>query len=188
MQTIIAGRFEQQSDSDHAVRELMRVGFGSEHISTFYLNPPGRHDTYPIGGDEESDEGARHAPEGLAAGTAAGGVIGALVGAATLPVTGPVGPVAGAFVGAHIGNITGSLGAMKDDGETNDGPPVRHWGMMVAVAVSGDDEATRAVDLLRSLGAIDIERARGTIENGDWTDFNPVSPPHFTGPGSPNPR
>lgn len=188
MQTIIAGRFEQQADSDHAVRELMRAGFVSDHISTFYLNPPGRHDTYPIGGDEASDEAARHAPEGLIAGSVTGGAIGAAVGAATLPVTGPVGPAVGAFVGAHIGNMAGSLGAMEDDGEAAV-PHVRHWGMMVAVAVHNDDEAARAVDLLRSLGANDMERASGTIENGDWTDFNPVSTPQFIGPtSSPPPR
>lgn len=180
MQTIIAGQFEQQSDSDHAVRELVRAGFKSGHISTFYLNPPGRHDLYRLGGDENSDEGARDAPAGLAAGTLAGGALGAAIGAATLPVTGPLGAVAGAFVGAHIGNITGSLGAMQDDGAGNPEPRLRHWGMMVAVGVDTDDEAGHAVDLLRSLGAADIERAEGTIEDGDWTDFDPISTPHFT--------
>ena len=186
MQTIIAGRFEQQADSEHAVRELTRAGFMSDYISMFYLNPPGRHDTYPIGGDEASDEGARHAPEGLITGSVTGGAIGAAVGAATLPVTGPVGPAVGALVGAHIGNMTGSLGAMEDDGKVA-GPHVRHWGMMVAVAVRNDDEADRAADLLRSLGASDMERASGTIENGDWTDFSPVSTPHFIEPANANP-
>ena len=180
MQTIIAGRFEQQSESEHAVRELAHAGFAAEHISSFYLNPPGRHDAFPIGGDQNSSEGARDAPAGLAAGTTAGGAIGAAVGAATLPVTGPLGPVAGAMVGAHIGNVAGSLGAMKDDGD-EPGPPVRQWGMMVAVAVENDDQASAAVSLLRSLGAADIERARGTIENGDWQDFDPVSRSNLTG-------
>ena len=51
MQTIIAGRFEQQDDSARAVEELAQAGFAREHISSFYLNPPGPHDTFPIGGD-----------------------------------------------------------------------------------------------------------------------------------------
>jgi hypothetical protein len=189
MQTIIAGRFEQQSDSDHAVRELIRAGYESRHISSFYLNPPGRHDIYPIGGDENSDSGAKQAPAGLAAGTVAGGTIGAAIGAATLPVTGPLGAIAGAFVGAHIGNITGSLNAMEDDGASNTPTPRgRHWGMMVAVGVDNDDAESSAIDLLRSLGATDIERAEGTIENGDWSDFDPISTPHFTEQGGAHPR
>ena len=186
MQTIIAGRFEQQSDSEQAVRELTRSGFAQEHISSFYLNPPGRHDTFPIGGDVNESEGAEQAPKGIAAGSAAGGAVGAAIGATTLPVTGPLGAVAGAFVGAHIGNVAGSLGAMKDDGDQSEAPPVRHWGMMVAVAVDDDEQASTAVNVLRTLGAADVERARGTIENGDWLDFNPVSTPRYTGqPGQP---
>lgn len=179
MHTIIAGRFEQQDESEHAVRELMQAGFAHEHVSSFYLNPPGRHDTYPIGGDEDRSEGAEDSPKGLAAGTGAGAAVGAAVGAATLPVTGPLGAVAGAMVGAHIGNVAAGLGAMKDDTEQGEDPPMRHWGMMVAVAVESDEQAERAVRLLSSMGAQDIERASGTIENGDWADFNPISTPHF---------
>ncbi|MDB5798828.1 MAG: hypothetical protein JWP36_2730 [Paucimonas sp.] len=177
MQTIIAGRFDEQAESERAVRELARAGFSSNHISTFYVNPPGQHDTFPVGGDRDESQGAHESTTGLAAGTTAGGAIGAAIGAATIPVTGPLGPITGAFVGAHIGNMAGSLGAMKDSDETNE-PRPRLAGMMVAVGVNDDQQAARAEELLRDLGAADVEQAQGTIENGDWIDFNPVSIPH----------
>ena len=113
--------------------------------------------------------------------------MGAAVGAATPPVTCPLGAVVGAFVGAHIGNAAAGMGAMEDDTEHGEDPPERHWGMMVAVAVEDEDQASRAEQTLRSLGAADIERACGTIENGDWQDFNPVSTPHFVEGGSRQP-
>lgn len=179
MQTIIAGRFEQQEDSARAVAQLAQAGFAPEHISSFYLNPPGRHDTFPIGGDVAEAEGARDAGAGIAAGAVTGGAVGAAVGAVTAPVTGPLGAVIGGFVGAHIGNTAGAMSAMHDDTEHGEDPPMRHWGMMVAVGVESEEQADHAQQLLQSLGAMDIERAVGTIEGGDWQDFNPVSTPHY---------
>jgi hypothetical protein len=71
------------------------------------------------------------------------------------------------------------MNAMHDDGEEGNNPPERHWGMMVAVGVENEEEADQAQHLLQSLGAVDIERAAGTIEDGDWQDFNPISTPHY---------
>lgn len=179
MQTIIAGRFEQQDSSSHAVEELARAGFPREHISSFYLNPPGRHDTFPIGGDVAESKGAEDAGAGIAGGAVAGGALGAAVGAVTTPVTGPLGAVLGGLVGAHIGNTAGAMGAMHDDTDQGEDPPKRRWGMMVAVGVEDEEQVEQAEQILRDLGADDIERAVGNIENGDWQDFNPISSPHF---------
>ncbi len=179
MQTIIAGRFEQQEACAHALEELVRAGFAREHISSFYLNPPGRHDTFPIGGDEAESEGAKGAGSGMAAGAVTGGTVGAAVGAITAPFTGPLGAVLGGMVGAHIGNTAGAMNAMRDDTDRGEDPPARHSGMILAVGVEDEQQEEQAQTLLRSLGAGDIERASGTIEDGDWQDFNPVSAPHF---------
>jgi hypothetical protein len=70
---------------------------------------------------------------------------------------------------------------MKDPGEREEGgrAPVenRPAGMLVAVAFDDPGLESRAVDLLRDLGAHHIERARGNIVDGDWADFDPASPP-----------
>jgi hypothetical protein len=180
--TIIAGRFEQQATTQEAVDELARAGFAPERIASFYVNPRGQHDAHPLGGDHEKSPGAKETGTGAALGAAAGGAIGV----AAAPVLGPVGVVTGGLVGAHIGGLVGGVSKMKEHGETGDNEeetenalPERRSGMMVAVAVEDHDQEARAADLLRALGAADIERAQGTIADGDWTDFNPVEPPEL---------
>ncbi|MEC4720683.1 glycine zipper domain-containing protein [Noviherbaspirillum sp. CPCC 100848] len=183
MTTIIAGRFQEQSEATYAVEELLRAGFDREQLCYFFCNPAGQHGAYPIGGDENISPGAKQSGKGVAAGAATG----AVVGAAATPVLGPVGAVTGSLVGAHIGGLVGSMSSMKDQDEMHEegsaprNPvPVRQSGMMVAVAVPQDDEYhDRAVNVLRSLGAMDIEQAQGTMENGDWVDFDPVSLPQL---------
>jgi hypothetical protein len=179
MTTIIAGRFEQQEQVQQVIEEMVRKGFSPERISSFYVTPPGQHNRHPIGGDKDKDKGAEETPAGAAAGMAGGGTIGAAVGAATSPVTGPLGAVTGALVGAHIGSLVGSLSKTDDDGQAveRNEVPVRQAGMMVAVSVPEPANEDQAIKVLRALGAEDIERTEGIIIDGDWKDFDPVSPP-----------
>jgi hypothetical protein len=53
----------------------------------------------------------------------------------------------------------------------------RKPGMLVAVAADLPGDEERALEVLHRLGSDHIERAHGTIENGDWTDFDPLSLP-----------
>ena len=181
MSTIVAGHFLLQDQVEHARQELMRAGFAEDQISAFYLNQPGQHDMTAIGGDRIESPGAHETPEGVLQGAATGGAVGAAVGAATSVVTGPVGPIVGGLVGAHVGSLY-SLSKMKDRGEGEEGGAANRFeprkaGMLVAVAVEQPDAEARALDVLRGLGSDHIEKAKGTIENGDWTDFDPLSLP-----------
>jgi hypothetical protein len=110
----------------------------------------------------------------------AGGAVGVVAGAVTSPVTGPLGPIVGGLLGAHVGSLF-SFSKMKDAGEKEEGgrAPVenRHAGMLIAVAFDDAGLEARAVDVLRGLGATQIERARGNIVDGDWADFDPGSAP-----------
>lgn len=180
MSIIIAGRFQLQDDVDRARSALVDAGFEPDRISGFYLSQPGQHDMTPIGGDHLESPGAKDAPEGVVKGVATGGAVGLAVGAATSPVTGPLGPIVGGLVGGHIGSLF-SFSKMKDRGEPEEGGenavPPRTAGMLVAVAVTDPALETKAVDLLRQLGAHHIERAHGNIVGGDWADFDPSSRP-----------
>jgi hypothetical protein len=181
MSTIIAGHFQLQDEVDRARRELASAGFAADRISGFYVNQPGQHDMSPIGGDHlQESPGAKETPEGLVEGAATGGVVGAAIGAVTAPVTGPVGPVVGGLVGAHVGSLF-SFAKMKDAGEHEEGgenrAEPRKAGMLAAVALADPADEGRAVAVLRQLGAHHIERAEGTVENGDWVDFDPLSRP-----------
>lgn len=180
MTTIIAGRFELQTDAQVAADALVRAGFPADRISVFYVNPAGQHDQTPIGGDRDQSPGAEGTGKGDAAGIAAGGAVGAAVGAITAPLTGPIGAITGAFVGGHVGQLVGAMSATKDDGSGagENRIPVRQAGMLVAVEAGGGAQ-DRAADALRSAGAADLEIGEGTIVAGDWQDFDPVAPPRF---------
>ncbi|MEO7494533.1 MAG: hypothetical protein ABIT83_16140 [Massilia sp.] len=182
MSTIVAGHFQLQDEVELARRELMNAGFPEQHISSFFLNQPGQHDMTPIGGDHLHSAGAKETPTGVVEGSATGGAIGLAVGAATSVVTGPAGPVVGALLGAHVGSLY-SLSKMKEAGESEEGGDGENYseprkaGMLVAVALDDPAEEGRALEVLRDLGAHHLERAQGTIVDGDWTDFDPLSMP-----------
>jgi hypothetical protein len=182
MSTIVAGHFQLQDQIEQARSELMRAGFAEDRISSFFLNQPGQHDMTPIGGDRVQSPGAEESPEGVVAGAATGGAVGAAIGLATSVVTGPVGPIVGGLVGAHVGSLY-SLSTMKEAGEREEGGhgenrfAPRKPGMLVAVAADAPGDEEKALEVLHRLGSDHIERAQGTIENGDWTDFDPLSLP-----------
>ncbi|WP_332877578.1 hypothetical protein [Massilia sp. S19_KUP03_FR1] len=183
MSTIIAGHFQLQDEIEQARRALVDAGFTPDRISAFYLTEAGQHNESPIGGDHITSPGAKETPEGLAQGAVAGGAVGLAVGAATAPVTGPVGAIVGGLVGAHVGSLF-SFSKMKDRGEHETGDvgaenmrEPRQAGMLIAVAFDDRTGEARAVDILRGLGAHQIERANGNIVAGDWADFDPTSMP-----------
>jgi hypothetical protein len=175
MATIIAGRFAQQDQVEQAAAQLVQAGFNEDLLSSFFVTPPGQHDRYEMGGDHAISTGAEHSPHGTAVGAATGGTIGAVAGIAASPVLGPVGVAAGALVGAHVGSLVGSLSNM-DEAE-QEPERVRHAGMLLAVATVNEDEQSRAIELLRACGAVDIERSEGSIVDGDWVDFDPLLAP-----------
>ncbi|MET3131543.1 hypothetical protein AAKU55_001805 [Oxalobacteraceae bacterium GrIS 1.11] len=182
MSSILAGHFQLQDDIDQARAALIAAGFPAPRISAFYVNQPGQHDLYAYGGDREDSPGARETPAGVGKGVAVGGVVGAALGAASALVAGPAGPVLGALVGAHVGSLY-SLHSMKeaDQPEVDAAPcaPQRKPGMMIAVALGEVADRERALTVLRRLGAGQIEQAEGTIEGGDWLDFDPLGAPRL---------
>jgi hypothetical protein len=55
METIVAGRFETFEQAEAAVRDLTMEGFRREDASAFFVNPPGQHAQFPIGGDQYAE-------------------------------------------------------------------------------------------------------------------------------------
>lgn len=179
MTTIIAGRFDEQSDVEAAVTALRSAGFPTDHISTFYLAPAGQHARYTLGGDHDTSVGAEESAQGAAAGTTTGGLVGAALGAVTTPLTGPLGAITGGLVGAHVGNLVGALGKMKDDDDPEHAPAIRHAGLMVAVSTPNLPCEQRAIAVLSEHGAQQLESSSGHIVRGDWQDFDPAAPPQL---------
>jgi hypothetical protein len=179
---IIAGRFDTFDDANAAKARLVEHGFAEDAISVFFNNPPGRHDVTEIGGDEHADPEAKKAAGGAVAGAAAG----AGLGLAAL-ATGPFGVAALAATGAYVGALAGAVNA-TDEAHHQD-PLRRPSGVMLAALADGREDETIVV--LREFGADHIERAHGTLTNGDWSDFDPVAVPQLVdaqAPGLRNPE
>jgi hypothetical protein len=193
MTPIIAGRFEQQTQAEQAVTTLRREGFAEDDIAMFYVNPPGQHGTFPLGGDREVSPGATHAHAGAIKGAAVGAAVGLGVGFAVAPLVGPAAPVVGAGAGAYAGSLAGALGETEENPARNEVEPqaestaprpvaeivkpVRAAGMMVAVRAPEFARRVAAVNGLRAAGARDIERADGTWQDGQWVDFDSLKTP-----------
>src|SRR5688572_20082979 len=186
MTTIISGNFQQQDQAQQALAELQRAGFAIDQTTTFFVNAPGQHDRFPVGGDEDESPGTEDAKGGTAAGAAVGGAVGVAVGLATAPLLGPGAAVAGAGIGAYAGSLYGALGKLDDEKADKDAapkpaattePPPRKSGVLVAVAAPTPDRQDAAIRVLRAQGAVDIEKAEGTLVAGEWIDFDPLRPP-----------
>jgi hypothetical protein len=197
MTPIIAGRFDQEGQADQAAEALRQRGFAAEDVTVFYLNPPGQHATFPVGGDRDKSHGATAAHSGALKGAAIGGAVGLGVGAAVTPLVGPVGALAGASAGAYVGSLAGALGDMgetdsaaKDAGEPPPNDPVdsvpmeRPAGFIVAARAPEYGRRVIAANVLQSAGAKDVERADGTWQLGKWVDFDPLQAPKLVDPPS----
>lgn len=185
MTLIIAGRFETFEAANGAAQRLMREGVSEDAMHVFYVNPPGAHDNYPVGGDVGSDPGTRGAPR-KAVGVATlmgavGAVVGGLVISAFAETIIPI--IAGAGVGAYIGSLAGAVSGMDRRRDSVQQPHTnrvqgegRPAGVMLAVNAAGEHEAMIARVLTES-GGESVERAQGRWRSGKWEDFDPTAAP-----------
>jgi hypothetical protein len=173
MDQIIAGRFQTKGDAD-AVAVLIEQYAAATDICIFHNNPPGQHDLFAGGGDEDEDPGAQGAQKSSAGTAVAAGLAAGAIGA----IGGPVIALASAGVGAYLGSLAGAMDGLGSDGKPQL-PERRPGGVMLSVRVATPVIERRVIATLRAQGAADIEEAQGVWRDGDWTDFNPVAAPHL---------
>lgn len=162
MATIIATSLQLQSQAEDAAEQLINTGFAPEKVTSFYVNPPGQHALYPIGGDHYQSP-----PETAGKATSFETVFT---------------EVAEAVIGAmHDKNSPDDADKTRNEGTAShaDSMPFHRAGMMVAVEVASQADQGKAVTLLTQLGAINIEKAEGEIVDGEWLDFDPFSEPCY---------
>jgi|SRR4051812_5114261 len=183
MATIIAGEFATMAETESATAALKEAGsFPEDRVTVFMSNAPGQHALHPLGGDRDADSASAHAHGGTVTGAVIGATVGLGAGAAAMAATaaGPIVAATAAAVGAYTGSLIGTLNKVGD----KEAPAAvtensRHAGVMVAVNAVDPTEQSRAVDILRSQGARQIERAEGRWENGAWLDFDPGATPQL---------
>ncbi len=181
MATIIAGGFDVVNNADAAVDRLRSAGVSMDDMCTFGVMPAGEHHNLPAGGDRDASPGAKNAGKGAGTGAAIGAVAGLAAGAATIPLLGPAGLAAGAAAGAYAGSLVGALKRM--DREPQPGrESVRPAETLIAInADAGPLAADDVVRIFEECGARQVERTEGRWENGEWADFDPLSPPRLVG-------
>ena len=173
MARIAAAVFADQSTANQAMAALTHLGLEDDDVDTFVINPPGRHDTLPFGGDEDADDDARPGDRGALRGAAVGGAVGVVAGALATPIVGPAGLAGGIAAGAYAGALAGALASMGRREE----PSARPFGVMVTVNLDHTRNDDPVLDALYDGGAQMIERAQGEWQNGRWVDFDPVAHP-----------
>jgi hypothetical protein len=176
MSNIVAGIFDTEAAANRAAQQLREAGFERSDLDQFVLNPPGRHDSLPTGGDEAADPHAKEGGAGAVTGAAIGSALGAVAGVVAAPLLGPAAIPGGLAAGAYAGSLAGAMNTMRDTPRTSE-PITRPAGVMVAVNTEFGEDEEVAVDLMRDSGAKMIERADGAWRDGRWSDFDPVKPP-----------
>ena len=174
MKNIVAAHFEDFAHAEAALADLDVNGIAAKDANQVVLGAPGRHDRFPIGGDEDADPAAESGEVGAAGGAALGGAAGAVSGA----LLGPLGAIAGAAVGAYTGSLAGALESMGDEHDRQT-PPARPAGVMLMVHVDTPDAREIALEAFRRHDARAIEQLQGQWIAGASDDFNPVSTPDW---------
>lgn len=169
MAYIIAASVQLQDQAENVIKQLINAGFAPDKVTSFYVNPPGQHALYPIGGDrykspdEEGNEGTSTTLEAAAAN------------------------VAEAVMGimenkdSSVNNQTSQPAIKPDASESECGKTqsLRSAGMLVAVELADSTHQDKAVSVLVGLGANNIESAEGEIIDGEWHNFDPLIAPCY---------
>jgi len=174
MERIIAGRFPTKGEAD-AAAALMSTYVAAADICIFHNNPPGQHDAYAAGGDEDEDPGTEGAGKSAAGTAVAAGLAAGAAGA----LGGPVVALAAAATGAYLGSLAGAMGGIGDAGGKTHASDRRPGGVMLSVRIATPVNEKRVIAVLQAQGAADVERANGLWRDGDWTDFNPIAVPQL---------
>ncbi|MFT4067483.1 hypothetical protein [Paraburkholderia sp.] len=182
MSLIVAARFTTFPTAENAAQKLFDAGFVEEDVTLFFVNPRGQHARFPIGGDTDTDPGAREAPKGAGMGVTIGAVIGAVVGVAIFAAfSAPlIVSLIAAGVGAYVGSLVGAMSRTRERRPSGHRVPYheesRDSGVLVAVHVSPDNQP-EAARVLREAGGMAIEKATGRWQQGRWADFDPLRTP-----------
>ena len=173
MDHIIAGRFETKVKADGAAAGIVRY-LDRADICVFHNNSPGQHGTGLTSGECEANPGLEAESRKTAVAAMAAGLAGGVLGMAG----GPVVALAAAGVAAYTVSFVGAMSGMQDK-QSRELPNLRPAGVILAIRIPNPGIERFVLNDLRNAGAKDIEQAEGNWRNGDWSDFDPVRPPHL---------
>ncbi len=182
MATIIAAKVQLQTNAQEVINQLIDAGFSAKKIASFYVNPPGQHATYPIGGDRyqspntlnDISETTEH--KGFIAKAAE-----ALIGVKSVDHAEASETASETVKDSNSSNegVRGEAEIAEPTVDANAAVQVRRAGMLIAIELANPLDQNWLVTLLSKLGASSIEKVEGEIEDGQWLDFDPLSIPNY---------
>lgn len=154
-----------ESQAERAIDSLKANGFRNSDISVLMPDTAGVRDL--------AHEKHSKAPEGATAGASTGAIVGAAlgwlagIGALAIPGVGPfvaAGPIMAALSGAALGAATGGvsgaligLGIPEYEAKQYEGK-LKEGNIIISVHTEVDEEAKRAEECLKAVGAKDVKR------------------------------
>ena len=192
MARIIAAHVDNDTRAESLWQTLQSLGVARSDIQKFYTPPAGQHATFPIGGDVNTDEGARAAPRNQRMGIVIGALLGAIIGLLAGSAAAEWAPLAGRFtlplavvlataIGAHLGGLYGTMRGLSKAGKAvtgqktidrtmpRDAPPQAPRREAVPVRRGGLMLAICVRDGTREIAVIDALR-RGGAQDLEWAD------------------
>jgi uncharacterized protein (TIGR02271 family) len=182
MAKTLVGLFDDFTEAQSVVQELVNNGFAREDISLAANDATGAY-------AKSTDAGGM---SGTAIGAGTGAVVGGLggllvgLGALAIPGIGPIvaaGPLIAALTGAGVGAVAGGLiGALTDIGVPEEeagyyAEGVRRGGTLVTVRAE-EHLADRAVEIMERHHAVDVEQRAASWRESGWSGYNPQATPH----------
>jgi uncharacterized protein (TIGR02271 family) len=191
MAKTVVGLFDDRAAAQNAVRELMSEGFRGDEVSVVSKKPDGKGVEVEYV-EEDGHEQIGDMAKGAGTGAAIGGAAALLLSltALTIPGIGPVlaaGPLAALIAGAGIGATAGGLVSgltrlgLGDDEAHTYAEGLKRGGTLVTVNTD-NHHADLAVNLLRRLGAVEIDKRAAEWREGGWHGFAETETlrPHVT--------
>jgi uncharacterized protein (TIGR02271 family) len=191
MSKTVVGLFDDRTAAQSAVRELLAEGFRGDEVSVVSKKPDGKGVEVEYV-EEDGHEQIEDMAKGAGTGAAIGGAAALLLSltALTIPGIGPVlaaGPLAALIAGAGIGATAGGLvsgltrlGVEGDDAHSY-AEGLKRGGTLVTVNTD-NHHADLAVNLMRRLGAVEIDKRAAEWREGGWQGFAETETlrPHVT--------
>jgi hypothetical protein len=187
----IVGSFDNFEEAQQVMRELQQGGFPQSDISIIANNVTGQYGTegqLPADAPATLSDTGSGAATGAAAGGLLGGAAGLIVGlmGLAIPGIGPIvaaGPLAATLAGAGAGALAGGLiGGLTGAGVPEEeahvyAEAVRRGGALVTVRADGA-RAEDAAAIMRSCGAVDVERRAELWREKGWKRHDPAAKPY----------
>ncbi len=183
LERTVIGLFDTTNHAEEAVRDLQQNNFARERIGVA-VQSKDMASKFEAANASPTEQAAG---AGAVTGTAVGGLVGLLVGLGSITLPG-IGPVAtagtlttvlgstalGAGVGAAAGGLIGALvglGIPEEEAHVY-AEGLKRGGTLVTVQTIDENQANRAVDILRNHNAVDIDKRREEYRSGGWNGYS----------------